>query len=429
MLTSKVATASTSAFRERVPSLALERGTYPPRSRTLLAAVGILKSAFLAVGFTVMLGLIPCADASTTRYAITDIGLLPGAIFSEAVAINNLGQVAGNAYLVPNPAAGVFSDGLRPFVWSSGALTPLALPQGATYAQATGINNSGDMVGASNGSGVLWRGNAVQVLNSVPGAEHLVGASGINAFGEIVGTSVQVVSTGPGTSTSRTFATLISGATAVELPGLSGAGSTFALAINDAGMVAGLSGNGVVWRNGVPGELPAGTFGIGSAAEAINASGDAAGAILLAGGDFLQAAIWQSGVPSLIELSTGYLSSRAIGINDSGHAVGFLRTSNETFRLADALPGDRAFLWEGGVLQDLNALIPGDAGWILQRAADINELGQIVGTGIAPDGRMHGFVLTPVPEPSQLVLMLAGLITLGMMSRRKKQSRQTGFPA
>ena len=50
---------------------------------------------------------------------------------------------------------------------------------------------------------------------------------------------------------------------------------------------------------------------------------------------------------------------------------------------------------------DLNSGSLPDA---LRQANAINEFGQITGYGYAPGGGLfHGFVLTPVPEPSSLV--------------------------
>ena len=51
-------------------------------------------------------------------------------------------------------------------------------------------------------------------------------------------------------------------------------------------------------------------------------------------------------------------------------------------------------LFERGVLRDLNALIPASAGWLLTETRDINDSGQIVGTGIF-EGQVRAFLLTP----------------------------------
>jgi probable HAF family extracellular repeat protein len=68
----------------------------------------------------------------------------------------------------------------------------------------------------------------------------------------------------------------------------------------------------------------------------------------------------------------GGTDSAADGINASGQVVGSATTTaNES----------HAFLYSGGVMYDLNKLIPAGSGWILQEATAINDAGQIVGNG------------------------------------------------
>ena len=92
--------------------------------------------------------------------------------------------------------------------------------------------------------------------------------------------------------------------------------------------------------------------------------------------------------------------SEAFGINDVGQVVGE--------------SGGRAFVYDDGAMRDLNTLLPADSGWVLRSAQDVNNLGQIVGWGTAPDGiGPRAFLLTPVPEPGHIALLgLCGLATL-----------------
>jgi probable HAF family extracellular repeat protein len=53
-----------------------------------------------------------------------------------------------------------------------------------------------------------------------------------------------------------------------------------------------------------------------------------------------------------------------------------------------------AFLWNDGVMSDLNDLIPPDSGWVLFSAAAINDVGQIVGWGLY-NGAGRAFLLMP----------------------------------
>lgn len=346
---------------------------------------------------------------ANTRFVITDLGLLPGTVASDATAINNFGTIVGHAYRQPNPQTGDYTSGYRPFVWNSGVLEALPMPAGVPEAMANALNNRGEIVGTSigdgfqgRGSGLLWRNGTVGRLNDLPGGTTILGATGINASGEIVGTSAG----GELGVNNSTFGTLIRGGMVIPLPSLSTGDWGFATGINDASVIVGAAFNAVVWVDLVPVQLPYHAVGIGSGAEAINSFGDVGGAIVLSQ-SYMQATIWQSGTPQLIGLPTGFLSSRAMGINDSRQVVGYFRASTETFRL-DPRPGDRAFLWENGSVHDLNTVIPAASGWTLMRAADVNDFGQIVGTGIAPNGEYHGFLLTPIPEPRTYMLMVAG---------------------
>jgi hypothetical protein len=66
--------------------------------------------------------------------------------------------------------------------------------------------------------------------------------------------------------------------------------------------------------------------------------------------------------------------------------------------MATSLSGGtrHAFVWRDGVWTNLNSLIPPESQWELQSSGDINDLGQIVGSGEAPGGSIQGYLLTPV---------------------------------
>jgi probable HAF family extracellular repeat protein len=83
---------------------------------------------------------------------------------------------------------------------------------------------------------------------------------------------------------------------------------------------------------------------------------------------------------------SGFASVHPIGINAGNVVVG--EASN------DPAPGS-AFIWQNGVIRDLNTLIPTGSGWFLQQATAINDGGQIVGNGTV-GGQVHAFLLTPI---------------------------------
>jgi probable HAF family extracellular repeat protein len=89
----------------------------------------------------------------------------------------------------------------------------------------------------------------------------------------------------------------------------------------------------------------------------------------------------------LTDLGTlpGGTQSYAYAINNVGQAVGTSDSSSGA---------QRAVLFHGDQVRDLNDSIPVGTNWILTEARDINDAGQIVGTGVV-DGQVHAFLLTP----------------------------------
>ena len=53
-----------------------------------------------------------------------------------------------------------------------------------------------------------------------------------------------------------------------------------------------------------------------------------------------------------------------------------------------------AWIWSGGVFQNLNNLIPPGSGFTLDNATAINDNGQIVASGSNAQGQEHAFLLT-----------------------------------
>src|SRR5258707_1181233 len=91
--------------------------------------------------------LIACAIASTSllgsayaqpRYAVTDLGVLPGCDTSVAVGVNDRGDIAGYCQNGGNQVA---------VIWRNGQLVNLGKLAGGTYAMAASINSQGVAVG------------------------------------------------------------------------------------------------------------------------------------------------------------------------------------------------------------------------------------------------------------------------------------------
>ena len=88
---------------------------------------------------------------------------------------------------------------------------------------------------------------------------------------------------------------------------------------------------------------------------------------------------------TLSDLGTlGGSSSQGRGINESKQIVGHSLDSSGV---------KRAYIWDNlNGMVDLNTLVGGNSGWLLQSAADINDSGEIVGYGEI-NGETHAFLL------------------------------------
>ena len=124
------------------------------------------------------------------------------------------------------------------------------------------------------------------------------------------------------------------------------------------------------------------------------------------------AVLWQRG--EIIDLGTleGGSESYAAAVNSRGQVVGAAintvpdANSMGSFWLGPPFPFEtRAFLWEKGLLVDLNALISSRSSLQLADAEDINDRGEIAGIGVPPGVPVanyitegHGFLLVPCDE-------------------------------
>jgi probable HAF family extracellular repeat protein len=120
-----------------------------------------------------------------------------------------------------------------------------------------------------------------------------------------------------------------------------------------------------------------------SEARDINNKGQIVGHASLSG-TVIHPVLWQNG--KITDLGTlGGDIGLGYGINNGGQVVGDADTSSGV---------RHAFLWQNGTITDLNSLLPANSGWELTTAQDINNTGQIVGSGKF-NGLDRAFLLTP----------------------------------
>jgi hypothetical protein len=169
-------------------------------------------------------------------------------------------------------------------------------------------------------------------------------------------------------------------------------GNAFPSVINDSGYVIGsaLADDGryhiVLWT------LTGGAFDLGPG-QGITLNNSDGAVLAQIDGPLSQAGVFRSdGLHVLLPLP-GDDQSRGGGLNDHGASIG---TST---RFGADFPSEvrRIALWQADdTAVDLTPLVLGAVGWTLEEGRDINNLGLILGEGVAPDGTRHGFLLTPV---------------------------------
>jgi len=304
--------------------------------------------------------------------------------------LNDSGQVVGSFY----PSG----DGVHAFYWEKGNITDL----GTGYLRD--INNSGQAAGVLiNGTthqGVLWENGNITYLDgswsspySINNSGQIVGSSNIDGFGA---------------------ATIWENGIAKEILPESYDGDNHdsaAVDINDSGRIAIVNNYGsflntILWENdSLIAEYPV------ISPMAINNNGAVVGSY---DDSVIPLVIREDGV--ITEFTTVPWSDPwadpyqywgiAAAINDLGQIVGAAE--------------NRAVLWENNVPYDLKDLIIGSDGWRFVNAVDINEKGQIIVTGILNgDTRVRMVaLLTPVPEPSTMLLLGLGLVGLAGVRRK-----------
>lgn len=299
--------------------------------------------------------------AGPARTAVSLSGSFSGMWGSNAYGLNDGGTIVGTAYT---------PGGMRGFRLSQGGVAQeLAdLPGGYSESSAIAVNNAGVAVGSSystrsgfNPVATLWApGQGAMELGDLPGGLYFSEANAINNAGQVVGV-------GYDSNGDHAFKWTATGGM-VALDNLPGSVRNQAFAINDAGWIAGGS-----MVNGI-----------------------------------YHATIWRDG--QVFDLGAGNVTSLVFDINASGQMVG--------------PNGDKPTLWTSDLqrysLEDLVDNLP--AGFELLEVRGINDSGLITGWALNEDGYHVGFVLTPVPEPGNWALMLAGLGVGGLLSRRRMRA-------
>jgi probable HAF family extracellular repeat protein len=357
-----------------------------------------ITSAFILLGLCIALR----PALAQRQYFVTDLGTVQGSYGSqttdvEASGINNSAQIVGNA------ADGSGEIGTRAFLWQNGSIQSENNPNNGVYLYFKAINNNGQVAGSSDWSGrnaVLWQNGITTVLGSGQGY-------GINDSGEVVGESNgQGFVYGPATYFSSSY-------TMNNLGTLGGSYSQ-ANGINNNDVIVGTSELSNYTNHAFAARLESRIFWIGftpfifyfyemydldaglgatTQAYAINDND------LIAGQEFrgdgssypvlyqfdrsTDTVTWKAGLGS--PYSDYPYNSAALAVNNANVAVGYFNSAYHSV----------ACLWDQYGAQDLNNCVSSSLGWRLYTAQGINANGQILCNGVS-GGLTHAFLLSPI---------------------------------
>lgn len=354
---------------------------------------------------------------------LTDLGALPGANnCSEPTMINAKGEIVGlSENGVLDPFLGF--NQARAVRWKDGQIEDLG-SFGGNQSAAFAVNNRGQITGNSQNTipdpfcflgetqlrGFLWEKGVMRDLGAL-GTGNCVYPNYINDSGQIAGASDTTATPNPLTGVPTQDPFLWENGTMTDLGTLGGADGV-AYVLNNRGQVIGVSSlaanpgaciaefdpncHPFLWDKGTLIDLNTSTIGGNPiTAYAINDAGEIIGPAAFPTAPF-DAFIWRKGVATdLGHLGDCY--STALAINSQAQVVG------DTFLCDFSL--SRAYLWENGAIVDLNTLIPPASSLQLVEASNVNDRGEIAGTGVPPgapptnvDTEGHGFLLIPCDE-------------------------------
>lgn len=307
-------------------------------------------------------------------YAVTDLGDFYLNVY-ESLGLSPKGSVVGTTLRWGQPFQG--------FEYNKGIFKQLPTLGGGS-ADPRQINGRGQIIGQSQLSNGLWHaarwdhGRPID-LGTLGGGSSFAGS--LNDRGDAAGNSAVL-------SLYDFHAAAWFKGKPVNLS-LDGEIQSYANGINNQGQVTGITNypdgtwHSFIWKDGARTELP-------------RPSGDVFSSFINNAGTVCGGASFPEGYHAYTYDGTNFVDldptsqwwwSACSGLNDRGDAVGVF----------GGPLGNRGFLWRnaGEGMIDLNTTIPPNTRTSLFTAYNVNGAGQITAPGYV-DGRLHGFLLTPM---------------------------------
>lgn len=331
--------------------------------------------------------------------------VLPEAGLTRAIRINNAGTVLGTQYRT--------SESSRTFTYANGGLTLLSAPD-EIRGNAIDLNERGDVLMSSTNrtgySSWLFDSSGRGSQLTAPGWSVVTGRQ-LNDSGQVLGTATRF-------DQWATADVVMHNGTMRELGNASLVEQGFVL--NNRGQVG-----GIYWPENAPNSNRAAIFEPDGSITTMPTQSYIQETTLL--NDRGQAVVHTlsmyygstSTVPTahfydggvLTELDAGMgPGTMAVDLNELGQVLFSHRSSNDLF------------LWDHGVVTSLTGLLreqmpAGTTFGLSSESAGINDVGQIL-VNVQVGNTWSPYVITPVPEPEVMALMLAGLGMLALRRRR-----------
>ena len=331
---------------------------------------------------------------------LVDLGALPGNNSSAVFEINRRGIGAGISETgTLDPVAGYPAE--HAVLFTHGTVIDLGTLPGGHESQAVAINDRGQVAGFAN-NGIddptaIFRewGTQTRAFISTHGVMHDLGTLGgpdadlatLNAHGQAAGDSYTNATPNPTTEVPTTHPYLWTRGSMRDLGTLGGT-STVTTWLNRHGQVAGQStlagdqaAHPFLWDGKRLRDL--GTLG-GDFGFSWNLSdrGHVVGWATTTDNATAHAFLWTHGAMTDLTGAASTQCTSASWVNDHDQIVG------------ETCDGSDALLWTDDRQYDLNTLIA-PTGAHLTEAAFINDQGEITALGILPDGDQHVFLLRP----------------------------------